>query len=62
MSNVVKILFVLTVFLTDYNLVHSQAVTWQKWYDYNNFEESGDDVIQTFDGGTLYYRIFIFLS
>lgn len=51
MNKVLKIFLVVIVFFITHSLVYSQAVTWQKWYDYNNFEESGDDVIQTFDGG-----------
>ena len=51
MNKVVKMIFVVIVFLSDYSLVFSQAVTWQKWYDYNNYEDNGQDVIQTFDGG-----------
>lgn len=30
---------------------YAQTVTWQKWYDFNNYEDNGEDVIQTFDGG-----------
>ncbi|HMQ70682.1 MAG TPA: T9SS type A sorting domain-containing protein [Ignavibacteria bacterium] len=26
-------------------------MTWQKWYDYNNYEDNGQDVVQTYDGG-----------
>ena len=31
----------------------AQPVTWSKWFDYNNYDNSGQDVIQTFDGGYL---------
>ena len=29
----------------------AQTVTWQKWFDYNNVENAGEDIIQTLDGG-----------
>ncbi len=51
MNKIVKIVFILAVLLSANGMLFSQTVTWQKWYDYNNFEESAEDVIQTFDGG-----------
>lgn len=35
-------------------VLKAQPVTWQKWYDYNNDDNEGEDVIQTFDGGYLF--------
>ena len=32
-------------------IASAQKITWQKWFDYNNYDNSGQDVIQTFDGG-----------
>ena len=51
MKKVVKMIFVVIVFLSDYSLVFSQAVMWQRVYDYNGKQTAGRDVIQTFDGG-----------
>ena len=51
MKNLIKILFVLSFLLPV--CVKGQAVTWQKWYDFNNMESEGFDIIQTFDGGSL---------
>ena len=51
MKNLIKIIFVLSFLLPV--CAQGQAVTWQKWYDYNNYEDNGEDVIQTFDGGYL---------
>lgn len=36
--------------------VFSQTITWQKWYDFNNREDNGVDIVQTFDGN------FVFIS
>lgn len=49
MKSITKIIF-LILFLSPF-FVKAQAVTWQKWYDYNNLEDSGADIIQTFDSG-----------
>lgn len=50
MKTTLRILFI--IFLS-YSISYSQSVTWQKWYDYNNRENQGEDIIQTFDGGYL---------
>ena len=49
MNKLIKIIFVLSFLMPVF--VQGQSVTWQKWYDYNNLEDNGQDVIQTFDGG-----------
>ncbi|MCB0727602.1 MAG: T9SS type A sorting domain-containing protein [Ignavibacteriae bacterium] len=52
MKNLIKIIFlsvILNLILNVY--ADAQTVTWQKWYDYNDYEDNGQDVIQTFDGG-----------
>lgn len=48
MENFCKIIFFCLIFSLN---AEAQMVTWQKWYDYNNLEDNGQDVIQTFDGG-----------
>ena len=61
MKNLLKIIFVLGFLLPV--CVQGQAVTWQKWYDYNNLDNDASDVIQTFDGGYLFlgqnYGLFV---
>ena len=32
-------------------LAYSQAVMWQRYYDYNHQRNIASDVIQTYDGG-----------
>ncbi|MBK8552643.1 MAG: T9SS type A sorting domain-containing protein [Ignavibacteria bacterium] len=54
MNKVVKIFFVIIVFFFINSLVYSQTVTWQTWYDYNNYDNDGNEVIQTFDGGYMF--------
>ncbi len=39
------------VFLMTNSLAYSQAVTWQKWYDYGHNDEAAWDALQTYDGG-----------
>ena len=52
MKNLIKIIFSLAILYLILNVnADAQTVTWQKWYDYKNYEENGQDVIQTFDGG-----------
>ena len=51
MINLIKIIFVFLIYIPV--VLQAQAVTWQKWYDYNNYENDGENVIQTFDGGFL---------
>jgi len=48
MKNLCKIIFLSLIF---YINTEAQTVTWQKWNDYNNLENEGQDIIQTFDGG-----------
>ena len=49
MDKVVKIVFVLFLFfLMD---VDAQTVTWQKYFDINNRDNSGIDILQTYDKG-----------
>lgn len=48
MKNLCKIIF-LCLLLT-FN-AEAQPIIWQKWYDYNNFDNDGNDVLNTYDGG-----------
>ena len=48
MKNLCKIIFLCLILSIN---AEAQTVTWQKWYDYDNLEDNGQDVIQTFDGG-----------
>jgi len=48
MKNLFKIIFLSLVLTIN---AGAQPVTWQKWYDYNNLEDNGEDAIQTIDGG-----------
>ncbi len=50
MKNFCKIIFIFFV-LSLY--AEAQTVTWQKWYDYNNYDSEASDAIQTIDGGYL---------
>jgi len=51
MKKLCKIIFLCLIFSVN---AEAQPVTWQKWYDYNNDDNEGEDVIQTFDGGYLF--------
>lgn len=51
MNNLIKIIFVL-IFLLPV-CTQGQAVTWQKYYNYENGNDFAYDAIQTFDGGYL---------
>lgn len=51
MKNLYKIIFLCLVYFIN---AEAQPVTWQKWYDYNNDYNEGEDGIQTFDGGYLF--------
>jgi len=48
MKNFCKIIFLSILFSIN---AEAQPVTWQKWYDYNDLEDEGQDIIQTFEGG-----------
>lgn len=48
MKNLCKIIFLSILFSIN---AEAQSVTWQKWYDYNDLEDEGQDIIQTFEGG-----------
>ena len=55
MNKVVKLFFVKIVFLITCGSLNSQPVTWMRYYDYNNWSNSGHHVIQTFEGGYAFY-------
>ena len=51
MKNLIKILYILNFLLPV--CTQGQTVTWQKWYDYNNYDDQGVDIVQTFDNSYL---------
>jgi hypothetical protein len=55
MKNLVKIILLSVILNLILNInADAQTVTWQKWYDYGNYDNEGTDVIQTFDGGYIF--------
>ena len=51
MKNLIKIIFVLSFLLPV--CVQGQAVTWQRYFNYDSGHDYAQDAIQTFDGGYL---------